>query len=210
MAEIAYCCSPSGWCPEPLTSRTELTGSGRGGGACPGGFWRRRAVYRAIVLDIFAERLILMCTRSGALRRRSSKVEQRFCKPPVAGSIPTVGSMVWKARCRWPGGAGPILVSGQVPKWPKGTDCKSVGSAFGGSNPPLPIRWSSRSRGHRTSCSIDMELSATSLAKSAHVAQPVEHVLGKDVAVGSSPTVGSYGCEYTSMNVGVLRENGYG
>ena len=29
--------------------------------------------------------------------------------------------------------------SGEVPEWPKGTDCKSVGSAFGGSNPPLPI-----------------------------------------------------------------------
>ena len=28
---------------------------------------------------------------------------------------------------------------GEVPEWPKGTDCKSVGIAFGGSNPPLPI-----------------------------------------------------------------------
>ena len=28
---------------------------------------------------------------------------------------------------------------GEGPEWPKGTDCKSVGSAFGGSNPPLPI-----------------------------------------------------------------------
>ena len=28
---------------------------------------------------------------------------------------------------------------GEVPEWPKGTDCKSVGVAFGGSNPPLPI-----------------------------------------------------------------------
>jgi hypothetical protein len=25
---------------------------------------------------------------------------------------------------------------GGVPKWLKGADCKSVGSAFGGSNPP--------------------------------------------------------------------------
>jgi hypothetical protein len=25
---------------------------------------------------------------------------------------------------------------GGVPEWPKGTDCKSVGEAFGGSNPP--------------------------------------------------------------------------
>ena len=28
--------------------------------------------------------------------------------------------------------------AGEIPEWPKGTDCKSVGSAFGGSNPPLP------------------------------------------------------------------------
>ena len=27
-------------------------------------------------------------------------------------------------------------LAGGVPEWPKGTDCKSVGSAFGGSNPP--------------------------------------------------------------------------
>jgi hypothetical protein len=28
------------------------------------------------------------------------------------------------------------LVFGGVPEWPKGSDCKSDGSAFGGSNPP--------------------------------------------------------------------------
>ena len=32
-----------------------------------------------------------------------------------------------------------IQYYGEVPEWPKGTDCKSVGVAFGGSNPPLPI-----------------------------------------------------------------------
>ena len=30
------------------------------------------------------------------------------------------------------------VVVGEVPEWPKGTDCKSVGEAYGGSNPPLP------------------------------------------------------------------------
>ena len=31
---------------------------------------------------------------------------------------------------------------GGVPEWPKGTGCKPVGSAYGGSNPPAPIsRW---------------------------------------------------------------------
>ncbi len=35
-------------------------------------------------------------------------------------------------------------LAGGVPEWPKGTDCKSVGTAFGGSNPPpstiFPVR----------------------------------------------------------------------
>jgi hypothetical protein len=30
-----------------------------------------------------------------------------------------------------------FLCIGEVPEWPKGADCKSAGSAFGGSNPPL-------------------------------------------------------------------------
>ena len=30
------------------------------------------------------------------------------------------------------------LRCGRFPEWPKGADCKSVGSAFGGSNPPSP------------------------------------------------------------------------
>ena len=29
---------------------------------------------------------------------------------------------------------------GSVPEWPKGTDCKSAGDAFGGSNPPAPTK----------------------------------------------------------------------
>ena len=29
--------------------------------------------------------------------------------------------------------------NGQIPEWPKGTDCKSAANCFGGSNPPLPI-----------------------------------------------------------------------
>ena len=32
-----------------------------------------------------------------------------------------------------------IMLYGWFPEWPKGTDCKSAGNAFGGSNPPSPI-----------------------------------------------------------------------
>ena len=31
------------------------------------------------------------------------------------------------------------FANGQIPEWPKGTDCKSAATCFGGSNPPLPI-----------------------------------------------------------------------
>ncbi len=35
-----------------------------------------------------------------------------------------------------------FAISGGVPERSKGADCKSVGSAFGGSNPPPSTRWS--------------------------------------------------------------------
>ena len=43
-----------------------------------------------------------------------------------------------------PSGGGGVFLTilhffGEVPEWSKGTDCKSVGSAFEGSNPSLPI-----------------------------------------------------------------------
>jgi hypothetical protein len=50
-------------------------------------------------------------------------VEQLICNQQVAGSSPIASSK-----------------SGGVPEWPKGADCKSVGSAFGGSNPPPSTR----------------------------------------------------------------------
>ena len=46
--------------------------------------------------------------------------EQLTCNQQVIGSIPIVGLKNYY---------------GGIPKWPKGADCKSVGSAFEGSNP---------------------------------------------------------------------------
>ena len=40
-----------------------------------------------------------------------------------------------KAVCRVPNGAVPSAVTGGVPEWLKGTDCKSVSLAYVGSNP---------------------------------------------------------------------------
>ena len=36
------------------------------------------------------------------------------------------------------------ILYGSVPEWPKGTDCKSAGYAFGGSNPPSPTKKETR------------------------------------------------------------------
>ena len=49
--------------------------------------------------------------------------EQLICNQQVIGSSPIIGSFGW------------------IPEWPKGTDCKSAATCFGGSNPPLPIKF---------------------------------------------------------------------
>ena len=47
--------------------------------------------------------------------------EQLICNQQVIGSSPIIGFYGW------------------IPEWPKGADCKSVASRFGGSNPPPSI-----------------------------------------------------------------------
>ena len=54
-------------------------------------------------------------------------VEQLICNQPVGGSSPSIGS-IQKIE----------LIVGEIPERSNGADCKSVGAAFGGSNPPLP------------------------------------------------------------------------
>ena len=66
-----------------------------------------------------------MLMKSAARSFKSADVaqlaEQLICNQQVSGSSPLVGS------------------SGRIPEWPKGADCKSVGTAFEGSNPSPPI-----------------------------------------------------------------------
>ena len=52
--------------------------------------------------------------------RLGSMAEQLICNQQVNGSSPFIG------------------FNGQIPEWPKGTDCKSAGTAFEGSNPSPP------------------------------------------------------------------------
>ena len=54
--------------------------------------------------------------------------EQLICNQQVIGSSPIIGFALCKAT----------YVFGGIPEWPKGTDCKSAGDAFSGSNPLSP------------------------------------------------------------------------
>ncbi len=83
-----------------------------------------------------------------------SMAEQLICNQQVVGSTPITSS---NTVCRLR-----TVKLGGIPEWPKGTDCKSAGTAFGGSNPPSPIR-------------------------NAAMAQLVERVLGKDEVPGPNP-----------------------
>ena len=97
---------------------------------------------------------------------------------------------------------------GGVPKRSNGADCKSAGIAFGGSNPPPTTAGRTGAFGLPT----ESEAGVAQLARAsafqaegrgfesrlplkgfiAHVAQSVEHILGKDEVGGSSPLVGSF------------------
>ena len=61
-------------------------------------------------------------------------VEQLICNQQVGGSSPSTGSTWFTAP------AVRETSYGGIPEWPKGADCKSVSSAFGGSNPPSPTK----------------------------------------------------------------------
>ena len=56
--------------------------------------------------------------------------EQLICNQQVVGSTPITSSKPDTARAEY----------GRIPERPKGTDCKSAGIAFGGSNPPSPTK----------------------------------------------------------------------
>ena len=96
---------------------------------------------------------------------------------------------------------------GEVPKWPKGADCKSAGVRLRGfkSSPPHHCRAGGNSSvverqpsklgvagSNPVSRSSPRTWGSTGwVGTSAHVAQLAERVLGKDEVSGSSPDMGS-------------------
>ena len=76
---------------------------------------------------------------------RMAKARECTLKVPERASRTARGLFVISrsgVQVRPPAPALPWGVSeyGGVPEWPKGTDCKSAGYAYGGSNPPAPTR----------------------------------------------------------------------
>ena len=91
-------------------------------------------------------------------------------------------------------------MNGQIPEWPKGTDCKSAANCFGGSNPPLPILlfkkikyiiagWSSLEarRAHNPKVIGSNPIPATLYAQ---IAQLVEQRTENPCVAGSIPALG--------------------
>ena len=78
-------------------------------------------------------------------RNRTAKASECTLKVPERASRTARGLFVISrsgAQVRPPAPAPPWGRSeyGGVPEWPKGTDCKSAGYAYGGSNPPAPTK----------------------------------------------------------------------
>src|SRR5215831_6033161 len=147
---------------------------------------------------------------------RSSTVEQLICNQQVVGSSPIASSMqknclgggITTERRSLVGSAGQGTVGrGEVPEWPKGADCKSAGYAFEGSNPslstilcagiaqlverePSKLGVAGSSPVSRSNPTGSGQEEALLDSKFAHVAQSVEHFLGKEEVAGSIPAVG--------------------
>ena len=85
-------------------------------------------------------------------------VEQLICNQQVGGSSPSTSSTKLK------------ISYGRVPEWPKGADCKSVVSDFGGPNPPSPTRLSLARC--RSSCLKIFLSSKTIRLKASEIAPP--------------------------------------
>ena len=62
--------------------------------------------------------------------------EQLICNQQVIGSSPIIGFVL---RNQYNIVQLNMRYFGWIPEWPKGADCKSVASRFGGSNPPPSI-----------------------------------------------------------------------
>ncbi len=95
-----------------------------------------------------------MCVRFSGNSKYIGPLAQLVRAPPCHGGGHRFKSVVgrygvlaqlgehlpYKQRVTGSSPVGPInYIFGRIPEWPKGADCKSVVTDFGGSNPPPPI-----------------------------------------------------------------------
>ena len=113
----------------PVTA--EVAGSSPAGvvsdGSC---FWDHSSAGRAPALQAGGHRFEPCWSHFSKYADMAQLAEQLICNQQVNGSSPFIGFYGW------------------IPEWPKGADCKSVGTAFEGSNPSPSIKinnagWSS-------------------------------------------------------------------
>ena len=129
----------------------------------------------------------------------AQSVERLTCNQQVAGSTPAIGSASRQRNGR-----------GEVPERPKGADCKSAGERlrrFESSplhservtNDETMRRGSSsvgrarafQARGRGFDSRLPLVAATNGGSAYAHVAQVVEHFLGKEEVTGSNPVMGS-------------------
>ena len=106
----------------------------------------------------------------------------------------------YKQRVTGSSPVGPInlIFYGRIPEWPKGADCKSVVTDFGGSNPPPPIffiiaGWSSLEarRAHNPEVIGSNPVPAIEIFSYAQIAQLVEQRTENPRVAGSIPALGT-------------------
>ena len=103
-------------------------GGGRGFESLPGRLsWDLSSAGRASALQAEGHRFE-PCRSHLFFADVAQLAEQLICNQQVIGSSPIIGFYTIS-----------YCIYGQIPEWPKGTDCKSAANCFGGSNPPLPI-----------------------------------------------------------------------
>ena len=121
----------------------------------------------------------------------AQEVEQLTCNQQVVGSTPTIGSNE--------GVRNGMYVTERCPSGQREQTVNLPAYAFGGSNPPLSMECNViggsssvgrarafQARGRRFDSRLPL------LVACAHVAQAVEHFLGKEEVTGSNPVVGSW------------------
>ena len=142
--------------------------------------------------------------RSGRFADVAQLVERLTCNQQVVGSTPTIGSRDRRLRAA----VDEAVLRERCPSGQREQTVNLPANAFGGSNPPLSIRavpgaGSPVCRSHvRGSSSVGRARAFQARGRGfdsrlpllmhwAHVAQSVEHFLGKEEVTGSNPVVGS-------------------